>query len=124
MLTQEIPRAQWTPFFDEFNLRHEGWIVNVEIMGNDIGDQEQARKPLAGVMADLKDPIARIEISVGNQLDGHVVHIIEAPERVWCKSPSIAGDEAIEIEGSDGRKTLVTFVRIGVNQTDRLLPET
>ena len=123
MFTQEIPRAEWRPFFDDFSLRHEGWIVNVEIMGSDIGDQEQVRKPLAGVMADLKDPIARIEISVGNLLDGHMVHIIEAPERVWCKLPTIAGDEAIEIEDGDGRKTLVTFVRIGAGQTDRQLPE-
>ncbi|HKA34996.1 MAG TPA: DUF5335 family protein [Candidatus Binatia bacterium] len=123
MFTQEIPRAEWRPFFDDFSLRHEGWIVSVEIMGRDIGDQEQARRPLAGVSAEIKDRIARIEISVGNLLDGHVVHIIEAPARVWCKSPMIPGDEAIEIEDGDGRKTLVTFVRIGVGQTDRQLPE-
>src|SRR5215467_10143063 len=122
MFTQEIPRAEWRPFFDDFSLRHEGWIVSVEIMGRDIGDQEQARRPLAGVSAEIKDRIARIEISVGNLLDGHVVHIIEAPARVWCKSPMIPGDEAIEIEDGDGRKTLVTFVRIGVGQTDRQLP--
>jgi hypothetical protein len=74
-------------------------------------------------MADVKDPIPRIEISVGNLLDGHVVHIIEAPEHVWCKLPTIAGDEALEIEDGEGRKTLVTFVRIGVGQTDRQLPK-
>ncbi len=123
MFTQEIPRAEWRPFFDDFSLRHEGWIVSVEIIGRDIGDQEQARKPLAGVTADVKDPIPRIEISLGNLLDGHVVHIIEAPSRVWCKLPMIPADEAIEIEDGDGRKTLVTFVRIGVGQTDRQLPE-
>jgi hypothetical protein len=121
MPTQEIPRAQWRPFFDEFSLRHEGWVVNVEIMGSDIGNQEQARKPLMGVMADVKDPIPRIEISVGNLLDGHVVHIIEAPERVWFKLPEISGDEAVEIQGEDGHKTLVTFVLI--RRTDRQLPE-
>jgi len=123
MFTQEIPRAEWGPFFDDFSLRHEGWIVSVEIIGRDIGDQEQARKPLAGVIAEVKDSITRIEISVGNLLDGHVMHIIEAPERVWCKLPTIPGDEAIEIEDGDGHKTLVTFVRIGVGQTDRQLPE-
>ena len=124
MFTQEIPRTEWTPFFDDFSLRHEGWMVSVEIVGCDIGDQEQARRPLAGVTAEVKERIARIEISVGNALDGHFVHIIEAPERVLCKSPAIPGDEAIEIEDDTGHKTLVTFVRIGIGQTDRQLPET
>jgi hypothetical protein len=124
MFTQEIPRTEWTPFFDNFSLRHEGWMVSVEIVGRDIGDQEQARRPLAGVSAEVKGHLARIEISVGNLLDGHVVHIIETPARVLCKLPVIPGDEAIEIEDGEGRKTLVTFVRIGIGQTDRQLPET
>jgi hypothetical protein len=123
MFTQEIPRDQWTPFFDGFSTQHEGWIVSVEIIGYDIGDQEQARRPLAGVTAEVNGRVARIEISVGNLLDGHVMHMIEAPERVWFKLPEISGDEAIEIECEDGRKTLVTFVRIGAGQTDRQLPE-
>ena len=123
MFTQEIPRTEWTPFFDDFSVRHEGWMVSVEIIGADIGDQEQSRRPLAGVSAEVKDRFARIEIKVGNPLDGHVLHIIEAPERVWCKLPATPGDEAIEIEDEQGRKTLVTFVRIGIGQTDRQLPE-
>ena len=123
MLTQEIPRAEWTPIFDDFSARHEGWIVSVEVIGFDIGDQEQARRPLAGVTAEVKDRLARIEISVGNPLDGHFVHIIEAAQRVWCKLPLIPGDEAIDIEDDEGHMTLVTFVRIGIGQTDRQLPE-
>jgi hypothetical protein len=122
MFTLDVPRDEWTPFFDGFSTRHEGWMVSVEIVGSDIGYQEQSRRPLAGVTAEIKDGIARIEISVGNLVDGHVVHIIEAPQRVWCKPPELYGDEAIEIEDGEGRKTLVSFVRIGVGQTDRQLP--
>ena len=37
----EIPREQWNTFFDDFSKKHEGWIVNWEVLGKDIGDQEK-----------------------------------------------------------------------------------
>ena len=123
MFTQEIPRAGWIPFFDRFSARHEGWMVSVEIIGDDIGDQEQIRRPLAGMSADVSDSIARIQITVGNLLDGHAEHIIHAAERVWLKPEEMDSGEAIEIEGGDGRRTLVSFIRVSARQTDRQLPE-
>ena len=32
MLNGEIPRDQWTRFFDDFSKQHEGWIVNWEVL--------------------------------------------------------------------------------------------
>jgi Family of unknown function (DUF5335) len=125
MFTREIPRHEWTPFFDGFSTLHEGWIVIVEVLGAEIGDQEEAiRLPLAGVTAEVKGGVARIEIIVGNRADGHaVLRIIETPEHVWFKQPEISGDEAIEIEDENGLKTLVTFARVPIGQWDRQLPE-
>ncbi len=44
----EIPREQWNTFFDDFSKKHEGWIVNWEVLGQDIGDQEKTDSIAAG----------------------------------------------------------------------------
>ena len=40
-MSKEIPREEWIRFFDDFSKQHEGWIVNWEVLGRDIGDQEK-----------------------------------------------------------------------------------
>ena len=55
MSTQEILRNEWAKFFDGFSLRHQGWLVTVEVFGSDIGAQVEARElPLQGITAELK----------------------------------------------------------------------
>ena len=73
MQTREIPREQWVKFFDDFSKKHEGWIVTLEVMGSDIGDQQETNKlPLVGVSADVKAHENRIEIIVGGRPDADV----------------------------------------------------
>ena len=123
MQTQEIPREQWTRFFDDFSKKHESWIVNWEVLGRDLGDQEKtSRLPLVGISADLKGRTPRIDVMVGGRLDAHVTQIIEMPKRVWFKEPEQPGHEAIEIESDDGRVTLLTFNHIDPEIKERLLP--
>ena len=33
MKTKETPKNEWPEFFDSFSRKHEGWLVNVEILG-------------------------------------------------------------------------------------------
>jgi hypothetical protein len=123
MVTTEIPREQWIKFFDDFSKQHEGWIVNWEVLGCDIGDQEKTtRLPLVGISADVKGRAPRIDVMVGGRLDAHVAQIIEKPKRVWFKHPEQPGHEAIEVESEDGRVTLVTFSHIDPEEAERLLP--
>lgn len=123
MLTTEIPREQWIKFFDDFSKQHEGWIVNWEVLGMDLGDQEKTtRLPLVGISADVKGSKPRIDIMVGGRLDAHVTQIIDTPKRVLFKHPEQPGHEAIEVESDDGRMTLVTFSHIDPEQKERLLP--
>ena len=123
MSDREIPLEQWIKFFDDFSKQHEGWIVNWEVLGADIGDQlKTTRLPLVGVSADVKGRVPRIDVIVGGRLDAHVTQIIEAPKRVWFKPPERPGHEAIEIECDDGRVTLLTFSHIDPEVTERLLP--
>jgi hypothetical protein len=123
MLAQEIPREQWTRFFDDFSKGHQGWIVNWEVLGRTLGDQEKtARLPLVGISADLKGSKPRIDVMVGGRLDAHVTQIIETPRRIMFKPPDQPGHEAIEIEADDGLTTLLTFQHIDPEIKERLLP--
>jgi hypothetical protein len=123
MPDQEIPREQWVKFFDEFSKSHQGWIVDWEVLGSDLGDQEiTARLPLVGISADLKGSRPQIDIIVGGRTDAHMTQIIDAPKRVWFKEPDIPGHEAISIETADGRMTLVTFRHVDPEQEERMLP--
>jgi hypothetical protein len=124
MLTKEIPREEWIKFFDDFSKKHEGWIVNVEVIGSDLGDQVEATGlPLVGISADLKAGENRIEIITGGRPDAALNRIIDSPKRVWLKQPQGVADEAIEVESEDGTMTLVSFQHIPPEATERQLPE-
>jgi hypothetical protein len=123
MQTREIPREQWIRYFDDFSKSHEGWIATVEVIGADIGDQEEASGlPLVGISADVKARENRIDLMVGGKPGVDVERFIDRPKHVWVKEPRIPGDEAIEVESEDGIKTLLNFHRIPPERTERLLP--
>ncbi|CAN5438101.1 hypothetical protein BH20ACI3_BH20ACI3_19140 [soil metagenome] len=42
MPTQEIPRDEWKTFLDTFSRQHEGWLATLEVLGTDIGAQQEA----------------------------------------------------------------------------------
>ena len=123
MLTREISPEEWIRFFEKFSKEHQGWIVTLEVIGPDIGDQEEStRLPLVGICADVKDRESYIEIIVGGRPEARLTHIVHAPKRVWFKQPEEPGDEAIEVESEDGRMNLVRFIRIPPEEVERQLP--
>jgi len=122
MATRDIPREQWIRYFDDFSNKHEGWIVTLEVIGSDIGDQEETKGlPMVGISADVKDRENRIEIIVGGRQDANVTRIINNPKRVWVKESKIPGDEAIEVESGDGTRSVLTFHHILPEETERQL---
>jgi hypothetical protein len=119
----EIPREQWIRFFDDFSKRHQGWVVTLEILGKDLGDQESATQlPLVGISADLKDRESSINVLVGDRPETHLTHIITKPGRVLAKEPEEPAHEALEIESGDGTKTILHFNHIPPEQVERQLP--
>lgn len=123
MLTREIPREQWGKYFDDFSKKYEGWVVDVEELDSEIGDQKEAiGLPLVGISADLKDRENRVEVIIGGRPDADVTRIINAPKRVWVKEPQAAGDEVIEVESEDGTRTLITLRHVPPEETGRQLP--
>ena len=122
MQTREIPREQWIRYFDDFSKKHEGWVVTLEVVGSDLGAQEEASGlPLVGVSADVKARENRIEIIVGGRPDVDVTRFIDTPKKVWFKESGTLGEEAIEVESEDGTKTILNFNRVLPEQTERQL---
>jgi hypothetical protein len=110
MPTREIQRNEWVSFFDSFSNRHREWLVTVEIMDPEIGDQTEARDlPLVGITAELNERGPdQIEILVGSQTDRHVSNSVVAPRQVWLKSSDEGADEVLEIKG-ENETVLIRF---------------
>lgn len=110
--TEEIPRGEWRAFFDYFSRSHEGWLVTLEVNGDDFGAKREAEAMrFGGASADLKDGDCAVTIMLGDAPDRHVSHTIARPERVRLERTALeAGDfETLEIEGG-GVTTLVRFL--------------
>lgn len=109
MPTQEIIRDEWARYFEEFSRRHLSWLVTVEIIGLDIGDQVQVRNlPLEGIIVETNDDGDEITIIAGAFPDARISHTICAPIRVWVKQNEQGADEALDIETPAGA-VLVRF---------------
>jgi hypothetical protein len=105
MATREIPRESWIEFFNGFSRRHEGWLVNVEVLGK-IGAQTEARElPLEGISAEHGG--RRVAITLGPR-DRPAEHVIEKPSHVRIEE-SGGADLALQIESSEGEATLLSF---------------
>ncbi len=105
--TREIPREQWRSFLDDFSKKHQGEKVSVEVLDRDLGPQREVENlPFVGISADEKAGEHVIAVMVGEQPSRHEEHLINNPAHVRIaegKKPSI------EIEPSDGPKTIVQF---------------
>jgi hypothetical protein len=121
MATRNIPRESWKEFFDGFSRRHQGWLVDVEVLGADIGAQLEAEDlPLEGISADHQNK----DISIALRRDGKVIeHFVTKPKRVRVEEEGGA-EVAIEIDSSSGPTTIVTFrAAASPEEVDGLLPE-
>lgn len=43
MKTRKIPQTEWLDFFNRFSRQHQGWIIDLEVFGADIGAQYEER---------------------------------------------------------------------------------
>jgi hypothetical protein len=102
--TREIPRDGWIEFLDAFSKRHEGSLVDVDVLGQLGAQKEASERPLEGVSSDKGG--RRIAIAVGPS--AHLVeHIIQDPSRLRVQEDRGA-DVALQIESAAGETTLLT----------------
>lgn len=123
MATQEVPRDRWIKELDTFSKEHQGWVVTLEVLGSDLGDQEEAtRLPLVGIAADVKDGENRISVMVGGRPETHLTHFIESPRRVWVARADFHGHDSVSVEDAEGKTTVVHFLHVDPDEVERQLP--
>ena len=105
METREIPRESWIEYLNGFSRRHEGWLVDVEVLGA-VGAQTEAReRPLEGVSSEHGG--RRIAITLGPS-DRPAEHVIQSPSHLRVQEEEGA-DLSLQIESSGGETTLLSF---------------
>ena len=105
METREIPRESWIEFLDGFSRRHEGWLVDVEVLGG-VGAQTEAHdRPLEGISSEHEG--RRIAITLGPS-DRPAEHVIQSPSHLRVQEDEGA-DLSLQIESSGGETTLLSF---------------
>ncbi len=114
MPTNEIPRQQWVTFCNEFSLRHFGESVMVEVFGEILGDQIEAKGlPFEGISADIKvsspNQPDHISITLGDSKSAHITHTITAPKALRLAAGQENTRDVLEIENDRGVTTLVRF---------------
>lgn len=107
MLTQPVPRDQWTEFLDEYSRGHLGRVVDVIVLDpvGSIGMEAQ-RLPLAGIATERHNG-GGLEISLGEGAERHLAHRIEEPVHLCLIKAPETGDETLEIRSESGMRTLV-----------------
>ena len=111
MQTKEIPKDEWTEFFDSFSRQHEGWLVNLEIFGPEIGAQVEERElALEGITNEWDETEGNtIMIMTGIKPDDHITHSIARPTQVSLEQTDEGADAALAIKSGDGTTTLLRF---------------
>lgn len=109
MQTKEIQQNEWPAFFDNFSRQHEGWLVNLEIFGAEIGDQvEQRGLPLEGISAERNEGEGyQLAIMMGSKPADHITHSIARAIQVNLEQTDEGVDTALAIKAADGTTTLL-----------------
>ena len=103
----EIARGEWELYFAELSRQADGYRTTIEVLGDELGDQIEARDvPLRELAFDPREGVA---VSVGGHGDEFPVvlrHVIAGPARVQATDePGVPA--TIMVEGDDGGRTLI-----------------
>lgn len=111
MQTKQIPKNEWPAFLNNFSSRYQGWLVNLEIVGSDIGAQvEGTNLVLEGLSDEWSEKKGdTITIMAGSRPDNHVTHSISRPTELSVEKTETGEDVALSIKGADGTRTLLIF---------------
>ena len=110
----EIPRDQWQTYLEEFSKRNSGRPVNLEVLSEELGDQEEAQMlPLEGIALETKgSEAASVEIMLGGTGaadDRNLTHTVSKVRLIVPKLGTDGREEALEIEAEDGTKIILVF---------------
>ena len=112
MQTRQIPQSEWPVFLNSFNSRHQGWLMNLEVFGPDIGAQvEGSLLVLEGLTDEYDEKHGNtIMIMAGYRPADHVTHSISRATEISLEKTDSGEDAGLSIKGEDGNRTLLTFL--------------
>lgn len=106
MTTRSIKPSEWSHFLEGFSKKHDGWLVTIESLEPEFGDQVEGENlPLRGLTYESDGDCIEISLIRGER---HLSHTIDHPKALWLKQSQQGADQVLEIEAADGN-TLVLF---------------
>lgn len=110
----EIERASWKTFLEEFSRRNQSRPSRLEIIGAEIGAQEEEQLlPFSGISFETKGSAAgSVEIILGNETAAdsrRLTHTVTGVKRIVPLVGASALEDGLGIEDEDGAKTLLRF---------------
>lgn len=111
MQTRQIPKSEWPAFVNSFSSRHQGWLVNLDVFGPEIGAQVEGTALVLEGLTDEYDERkgSTILIMAGDKRDDHVTHSISRPTEICLEKTDTGEDVVLSIKAADGITTLLTF---------------
>ena len=111
MTTYAIPPSEWRTALDRFSLTHQGWPVTIEILSPAMGAQpEVIELPLSGISLSAPNDDPAIAVTMSRRAPEHITHVVEHVRRVYVDHAD-GEDNEIEVEASDGTRTLLRFLK-------------
>jgi uncharacterized protein DUF5335 len=116
MQTKQIPKSEWPEFLSSFSREHEGWLVQLEIFGPDIGAQiVETGLVLAGLTDERGEGEGNtITINAGKAPDDHITHSIIDPIEISVEQTDEGADAALSIKSADGTTALLSFSAVAL----------
>ncbi len=109
MSVQEISRKEWTAFCNSFSQQHQGWLVSLEVVSDDLGVIARYL-PLEDIRVDKRAGSKDIlSIRVGKTPDKCLSHIVIAPAQIKLEQTEKGAHQALEIQSATGATTLLRF---------------
>jgi hypothetical protein len=106
--TEELPRGSWRTYFDALSRRLGAVEATVEIDAGDLGAQIEAdRLMLSGISYDDRDDVLVIALAVPGAAREDLEHMVQQPQRIVVDSAAAVLPSTIEVEDSEGQRTLV-----------------
>lgn len=111
-MTTEIPKEQWKEFFDNLSRELIDWETRVQVLSDGTGAQMLSEGlPFSGLTFEDGPGAPIVELSVGRSPENHQTHMIADPKFVAFENTGLGPNGVLDIEDSEGTKTLVTFIQ-------------
>jgi len=118
-----IERDQWKAFLDEFSKRNQLRATRLEVIGEEIGAQEEEQLlPFSGASFETKgDAAGSVEIILGGETAAeprHLTHTISNVEKIAPLIGITGLEDGLGIEDKEGNKTILRFETLpGLEET-------